>query len=74
MIIFVSSLFPGPISDKELTWECSLLNLLEPGDCVMADRGFDIEEDLTLHSVCLNITPFLKGKKQFLDKEPIATQ
>ena len=48
VVIFVSSLFPGCISDKELTRCCGILDLLEAGDSVMADRGFDINKDLIL--------------------------
>lgn len=62
--MYPSSLFPGCISDKELTRRSGILDLLEPGDSVMADRGFDIEEDLILCGVKLNIPPFLRGKGQ----------
>ena len=74
MITFVSSLYPGSISDKELTRRCDILDLLEPGDSVMADRGFDIEEDLALRGVRLNIPPFLRGKTQLSEKELITTR
>ena len=47
-ITFVSKLFPGSISDKELTRNSDLLDLLERGDSAMSDRGFDIEDDLIL--------------------------
>ncbi len=30
----------------------------------MADRGFDIEDDLVVRGVQLNIPPFLRDKKQ----------
>ena len=59
-IPFVSKLFPGSISDKELTRKSGLLDLLERGDSVMADRGFDIEDDLILQGVCLNIPHFYR--------------
>ena len=49
VITFVSSLYPGSISDKELTRQSGIMDLHEPGDSVMADRGFDTEEDLVLH-------------------------
>ena len=42
----MSDLYPGSISDKELTMRSGLLDLLEEGDSVMADTGFDIKEDL----------------------------
>ena len=59
-VIFVSDLYPGSISDKELTRQCGLLDKLESGDSVMADRGFDIEDDLILLGIKLNILPFLR--------------
>lgn len=45
VITFVSSLFPGSISDKCLIQQSGVLELLEEGYSVMADRGFDIEKD-----------------------------
>ena len=40
----------------------------------MADRGFDIEEDLIVRGVRLNIPPFLRGKRQFEEDELISTR
>ncbi len=68
-ITFVSKLFPGSVSDKELIKRSGLFDLLERGDSVMADRGFDIEEKLIIRGVRLNIPPFLKGKNQFEEGE-----
>ena len=62
VITFLSSLYPGAISDKELTRQSGFLDLLESGDSVMADRGFDIEDDLILRGLHLNIPPFLREK------------
>ena len=72
-ITFVSKLFPGSISDKGLTKQSGLLDLLERGDSVMADRGFNIE-DLITRGVRLNIPPFLRGKEQFDEDEIITTR
>ena len=74
VVIFVSPLFPGCISDKDLTRRCGILDILEPGDSVMADRGFDIEEDLILRGVSLNIPPFMRGKKQLSENEVVTTR
>jgi hypothetical protein len=59
---FVSKLYPGNISDKELTRPSGLLDLLEHGDSVMADIGLGIIEDLAPRGVKLNVPPFLRGK------------
>ncbi|XP_064482480.1 uncharacterized protein LOC135395169 [Ornithodoros turicata] len=63
-ITFVSNLAPGRISDKALVKQSGLYELLEPGDSVMADRGFLIAEDVAQLNVELNIPPFLNGASQ----------
>ena len=73
-VTFVSKLYPGSTSDKELTRKSGLLNLLQPGDAVMADRGFDIMEDLAPIGVRLNIPPFLRGKTQLDSRELTETR
>ncbi len=74
VVTFISSLFSGSISDKELTRRSGIYDLLEPGDSVMADRGFDIEDSLLLHGVSLNIPPFMRGKKQLPEKDLVTTR
>ena len=73
-IIFISDLYPGSISDKELTRKSGILELLQRGDFVMADRGFDIQDDLTPLGVKLNMPPFLRGKSQLDYKEMVETR
>ena len=73
VVTFVSKLYSGSISDRELTKKSGLLDLLERGDTVMADRGFTIQDDLTPLGVRVNIPPFLKGKEQLDGEELIET-
>ena len=70
---FVSSLYAGRTSDKKITRDCGILDLLEPGDEVMADRGFDIESDMP-NGVLLNIPPFLDGKPQLTAEDEAKTR
>ena len=73
-VIFVSDLYLGCISDKELTKRSGLLDMLEKGDAIMADRGFDIEEDTILREVKLNIPPFLRCRQQLDPSELVETR
>ena len=44
-----------PCADKNITVQSGLLDLLDHGDSVMADKGFDIEECWAEIGVSLNI-------------------
>ena len=57
--VFVSDPYSVSISDKQLTRLCAILDILESSNSVMADRGFDIEEDLALLEVKVEHTPIL---------------
>ena len=41
-----------------------ILDLLEPGDSVMANRGFEIQDLLVSKNSSLNIPPFMRCKDQ----------
>lgn len=64
-VTFFSKLFPGSITDRQLTQRSELLHLLEKGDSVMADKGYNIQDDLTPIHVGVRVIfpPFLKAKQ-----------
>ena len=68
-LCFLSELYTGSISDKELTKMSHVIDYLDPGDDVMADKGFDIQDDFAAKGVTVNIPSFLKGKTQFSKEE-----
>ncbi|CAB4026167.1 Hypothetical predicted protein, partial [Paramuricea clavata] len=72
-VTFVSELYPGRTSDQCITKHSGILQLLEEGDSVMADRGFDILEDLP-DGVTLNIPAFMRGKDQLTVEEETETR
>ena len=49
--------------------DCGILQLLEEGDSVMADRGFEIQDLLAKKKVYLNIPPFMRCKDQLSPEE-----
>lgn len=61
-LTFVSELYAGRTSDKQLTKDCGILKLLESRDEVMADKGFDID-DCMPDGVTLNYPPFLNDQQ-----------
>ena len=70
-VCFVSKAWGGRTSDKYLTEHCGMLKNLMPGDLVMADRGFTIEENLSLYQAKLAIPAFTKGKSQL---DPVSVE
>ena len=64
-VTFISSLYTGCMSDVEITKYSGILDLLEPGDDVMADKGFTLRKTFEEKGVTLNIPPFLSSKRQF---------
>ena len=73
-VTFVSSLCTGCMSDVEITKLSGILDLLEPGDDVMADKGFTLKKMLEDRGVTLNIPPFLSSKRQFTPEEVRETE
>lgn len=63
-ISFVSEAYEGSISDRKLVEVSGLLDKLEPGDEVMADKGFTIHDLLIPRGIRLNIPPFLQKNMQ----------
>ena len=62
------------MSDQALTRDCGLLDLIDPGDSIMAGKGFDISYDVLIHGAKLNIPPFIKNQQQLSKKNVILTR
>ena len=74
--MFISQLYEGAISDKQIVERSGFLEILrqkvisgeiKKGDSIMADKGFDIQNDLKKLDLKLNIPPYLKYKVGFED-------
>ena len=63
-ITFISKAWGGRTSDKWITEQCGILKNLLPGDVILADRGFSIEENAALYCAEVKIPSFTRGKKQ----------
>lgn len=65
VIHFVSDLFPGSASDKEIVAQSNFLSMLKPGDQVMADKGFNCQDELASVGATLILTHMSKKIVQF---------
>jgi hypothetical protein len=70
---FISPLYGGSISDRALVIRSGLIDKLEVGDAVMADKEFNIADLLEHRGVSLNIPP-RKNSTQFDNVELIETR
>ena len=73
-IVFISPTYEGSISDKKLVEQSRLLDKLEVGDEIMADKGFDIQDLLAPIGVRLNMPPFLASNSQFSSEDVFRTK
>lgn len=73
-ITFVSQLYTGSISDREIVIRSGFLKCpLQDNDSVMADKGFTIDDLLPL-GVKLNLPPFLGRAEQMPAEDVVKTQ
>lgn len=69
-ITFVSNVYGGKASDTYILANSGLVNLLEPGDMVMADKGFPhVKSSLDTKEVTLVMPPFARANEQFTKAE-----
>lgn len=65
MTSFVSSVYGGSTSDRQIIERSTeLLEKFEPGDSVLADKGFDVEDILAAYRITLNIPTFFRKGHQ----------
>ena len=68
-ITFLSDCYGGRASDRYIVKDSGFYDLLEREDMVMADRGFQIHEELLLRFCSLQLPPGARAKSQILTDE-----
>jgi len=64
MISFVSRGWGGRTSDKHIVKESGFLNLVDPGDVILANHGFTIQAELLMLGAKLEVPPASSGWEQ----------
>ena len=65
---FISKCYGGCVSDRFITEDCHILDKLQYGDNLMAEKGFNISDLLISKGSQLLIPPFLWEKQRFWKK------
>ena len=74
-ISFVSAAYPGSIADNAITCRSGILSLLQPGDEIMADKGFTLSNThLQPRGLKLIVPPFQKNNGNFSAAEVATTK
>ena len=73
VVCFFSKLYGGLITDRELFIETGIIDKMDVGDAVMADKGSTVADILNLRGMTLNIPP-RKNSDQFTEQELVETR
>jgi len=65
LVSFVSDAYGGSTSDRQIVERGNLREITDPGDSVMADKGFDVQDLFAPHDVTINIPTFFKKRNRF---------
>lgn len=71
---FVSNGFCGRVSDKHVVIESNILDKLQHGELILADRGFPLEDVVATRGAKFKVPPFMKDKKQLSEQETEETR
>lgn len=64
MVSYVSEAYGGSTSDRQIVERSRLTRLCEPGDSIMADKGFNVQDIFAPLDVSINIPTFFKKKNK----------
>lgn len=60
-VSYLSPAYGGSVSDRQIVERSNLTTLCDPGDSIMADKGFNIQDLFAQSDVTINIPRFFLG-------------
>jgi hypothetical protein len=64
LVSYVSDSYGGSTSDRQIVERSNLMQLCEPGDSIMADKGFKVQDIMAPHDIAVNTPEFFKKKNR----------
>ena len=71
---FVSDLYEGNASDVDIFGSCGILQHIEPGDVLLVDKGFTIQDLLLSRQATIKIPAFLGKRDKLTAEEEMRTR
>lgn len=68
LISYISPAYGGSTSDRQIVERSPLTNICEPGDSIMSDKGFNVQDLFAPKDVKVNIPTFFKKKNRMSNK------
>ncbi|XP_069109333.1 uncharacterized protein [Argopecten irradians] len=68
LVNYVSTAYGGCTSDGQIVERCRFVNICDPGDSVMADKGFNVQDLFARMDVTVNIPTFFKKRNRMNSK------
>ena len=64
LISYVSPAFVGSTSDRQIIERSNIPSMCDPGDSIMADKGFNVQDIFAPYDVAINIPAFFKKQNR----------
>ena len=68
LISYCSEAYGGAASDRQIVERSNMVTMCDPGDSIMADKGFNVQDLFERYDVQINIPTFFKKKNQISGK------
>ena len=72
LVSYVSPAYGGSTSDRQIAERSQLPQICDPGDSIMADKGFNVQDLFIPYNVMINIPSFFRKKNRLSGKTVIS--
>ncbi|XP_069139342.1 uncharacterized protein [Argopecten irradians] len=68
LVSYISPAYGGSVSDRQIVERSNLTRICDPGDSIMADKGFNVQDLFAVRDVAINIPTFFRKKNRMTGK------
>ncbi|XP_033739899.1 uncharacterized protein LOC117327155 [Pecten maximus] len=68
LVSYLSPAYGGSVSDRQIVERSNLASICDPGDSIMADKGFNVQDLFAVRDVAINIPTFFRKKNRMTGK------